>query len=294
MQKELLTKFQEAERRAQSWYEFSGTLGAKLRRILFLKGKYLVFTLYRLGLKKEGTAKLFFGKHMRLPLRDPNALRMYFMGTLGAPRERALTAFLIRTLKKDDVFYDIGANFGFYAFLAETLAGEVHAFEPNERIYAYLKKNAAKNIETIQMAVSNEVGMVTFFDSIEDSSSSSLIQSEDREAEEYASNEVKATTLDTYTKDHTPPTILKIDVEGAERLVLEGGKETLTTHKPTIILEVWGKERGKKHHKEAVSLLHTMGYVPHHITEDGTLERLGEVDFDGITRYENIVFTRPS
>ena len=294
MHERLLKQFQDAEQRARPWYEFSGGVWAKLRRIRFLKQKYLIFTLHRFGLKEEAVATLFFGKRLRLPLSDPNARRIYFMGTLGVPRERALTAFLCRTVRPTDVFYDVGASFGFYSFLmgAGIEGGEVHAFEANDRVYQYLRENThGTHIHPVHVAVQNTPGTATFYDSITDSSSSSLLKAADRDADAYAAQTVTATTLDQYVKTHTPPTVVKIDVEGAELSVLQGGEDTLRHHKPIIILEVWGKERGKKHHANAVAFLEERGYTPHTITLSGVLEKCASIDFDAITRYENIVFT---
>ena len=289
-----MEKFEKAERGAAPWYTFTNKgIVPRLKRLLFLKEKYLIFTLYRLGMKKQVSAQLFFSKRMVLPLSDPNAQRIYFTGTLGAPRERNLTAFLITHLTEHDVFYDVGANFGFYTFLAETIAtnGEVHSFEPNPRVCAYLARNAVGNRVVVNhLALSNRSGTATFFDLVSDSSASSLIRAETRPEAVYAETVVPVTTLDVYVRDHTPPSLIKIDVEGAERLVLEGGAGVLTRHKPTIILEVWGGERGAKYHASAIVLLESLGYRPFRIERDGSVLPVTAIDFRTIRRYENVVF----
>jgi hypothetical protein len=43
--------------------------------------------------------------------------------------------------------------------------------------------------------------------------------------------------IDTIAKSRQPPDVLKIDVEGAEMKVLEGGHETIAKHKPVILVE---------------------------------------------------------
>jgi len=48
---------------------------------------------------------------------------------------------------------------------------------------------------------------------------------------------VPAMRIDTLARHLAPPTVLKIDVEGAEADVLEGGEATISRHRPTILIE---------------------------------------------------------
>lgn len=291
---DILTAFKAAEARAAPWYQFQeGNVLAKVKRALFLREKYLVLLLHRMGLKKHATARLFFGKRLWIPLAEANALKMYFLGTLGSSRERPLTAFLSSHLMAEDVFYDVGANFGFYSFLAEAILskGEVHAFEPNPRIYHYLAHNAAhSHVVAQQLALSNMKGDVTFFDTVDDSSGGSLIRDTEKAETAYADTTVPATTLDAYVATHRPPSVIKIDVEGAEQLVLEGAVETLKKYRPVVILEVWGGERGETHHAAAIRFLLNVGYTPHRIDKQGDITPVSSIDISAIRRYENFVF----
>ncbi|MEM7396601.1 MAG: FkbM family methyltransferase, partial [Verrucomicrobiota bacterium] len=49
--------------------------------------------------------------------------------------------------------------------------------------------------------------------------------------------EMQARTLDEMVEELPPPDVMKVDVEGAEHPVLEGGKKFLTQHHPPIIIE---------------------------------------------------------
>ena len=66
------------------------------------------------------------------------------------------------------MFYDIGANYGFYTALASDIAtdGQVHAFEPGALCSAYLERNFAGNRNVIlnKVAVTNSVGHIAFYD----------------------------------------------------------------------------------------------------------------------------------
>ena len=53
---------------------------------------------------------------------------------------------------------------------------------------------------------------------------------------------VKTTTIDEYcTENRVVPDGIKIDVEGAERLVIEGGQQTIDRYAPWILLEFHGQ-----------------------------------------------------
>lgn len=66
---------------------------------------------------------------------------------------RAQTAFSkepdtvewIDTFKKDDVFFDVGANIGIYTILAAQKGATVFAFEPESKNYALLNRNVVLN-----------------------------------------------------------------------------------------------------------------------------------------------------
>jgi hypothetical protein len=51
--------------------------------------------------------------------------------------------------------------------------------------------------------------------------------------------EVEMTTLDSFVSERTVrPNVILIDVEGAEVRVLEGGRETIRSARPTLLVEV--------------------------------------------------------
>ena len=59
--------------------------------------------------------------------------------------------------------------------------------------------------------------------------------------------EVRAVTLDAFAKDHRPPTMVKIDVEGAEAEVWNGAQNLVSQTEPVLLFEV--------HHQEAATFL---------------------------------------
>jgi len=80
------------------------------------------------------------------------------------------------------------------------------------------------------------------------------------------------------------PDLMKIDVEGAEGLVLKGAMETLKVHRPTIFLETY-KNLMSRHGntpEELFSELKDFGYDIHNIPKfrGASSPKLAEVDFE--------------
>ena len=140
---------------------------------------------------------------------------------------------------------DIGANIGYYTLLAAKLVGDegkVFAFEPEPRNYALLLKNIElngyKNVIPRQQAVSNKAGKVKLFLHEVESGAHSLyeVRKDAREA-----IVVDAISLDEFfAGEECPIDIIKIDVEGAEMVVLLGmSKIVKNNDNLKIFTEFW-------------------------------------------------------
>lgn len=137
--------------------------------------------------------------------------------------------FLKSFLKKGDTYIDIGANIGITVipaakFIGET--GQCKAFEPHPKIYSYLKENVQLNglekIEIYNYALGNSTKDIYFTDHFTDEVN--CVVEAPRAGK---SIRVPMTTLDLMTADLEFINLLKIDVEGYEKFVLEGAKQTL-------------------------------------------------------------------
>lgn len=229
---------------------------------------------------------------------------MYLFGVLEHTAEVRLTRFMIRTLAEDDVVFDVGANFGFYSLLAAELVtkGRVCAFEPVPFVYESLAKNAAAaHVKAVNRAVCDRVGVLDFDQAPESRHTGSSFNEEgSREPGaplfEFKKIKVQATTIDAFRRESgLTPTVIKIDVEGAEKLVIEGARETLAAAAPTIILEVWKPPTDNRNHREAAVILQRLGYRPHALTDDGGLRALDaaalEEEFSG-GEASNLIFRK--
>jgi FkbM family methyltransferase len=176
--------------------------------------------------------------------------------------ESAVQEAMVRHLGRGDVFYDIGANIGFFSMLGAHLAGfdagRVYAFEATpdnaDAIRANARLNDIPNIRVLQRAVSSHAGRARL-QVVDDQSWSKL--------EEYGSHPSteRVLTVDTVAIDDLvesgsipPPTLVKIDVEGAEIAVLEGMRQTIDDHRPAIICELHDT------HREFCELMEEHGY----------------------------------
>jgi FkbM family methyltransferase len=140
---------------------------------------------------------------------------------------------------KYNTIIDVGANDGGFARKIKKVFpnAKLYCFEALDDIYEELnaKTSSLDNIQTENIALSNEIGEVTFYRCVNNTGSSSMLEMGDihkvayPETAENIEVKVKTTTLDTYFESNplVGPTMLKIDVQGAEMLVLKGGLKTL-------------------------------------------------------------------
>ena len=160
--------------------------------------------------------------------------------------ERETGRMLAETIQEGDVFFDIGSYIGSYTLLASKLVGtqgKVYAFDPDEKANRIIKDNIRKNnlsnIFLKKIALSNTSGNAMLKADLLGLSRSSLVDKVNRKGKRKRS--VKTTTLDDFCREHNVvPTGIKIDVEGGEKLVLEGAQKTITRYSPWVFLEFHG------------------------------------------------------
>lgn len=137
---------------------------------------------------------------------------------------------MLAALRDDDVFYDIGANVGLVALHAARLCQTV-AFEPDPSFLARLERNLELNKElsvtVVPIAISDRDGRVVLYTDGSAGNSPSLA----RQRGEKQAVEVEARSLDSVVEaDGLPkPTVLKLDIEGAEILALRGADRLLNS-----------------------------------------------------------------
>jgi FkbM family methyltransferase len=151
--------------------------------------------------------------------------------------------FLQKQVKPGMHIIDIGAHLGLFSVVSSQLTGntgKVVCFEPTPGTYEVLtqtlKMNHCSNVISIHGAVSNKDGTAIFYVSeIGGCNSNSLVEHTTRKkAEQY---EVKLFTIDGVVEKYSlKPGLIKIDAEGSEWDVLQGGLNTFRDFKPILIL----------------------------------------------------------
>jgi FkbM family methyltransferase len=162
---------------------------------------------------------------------------------LGQYSEAFETKLFEESLRDDSVVVDVGANMGWYTLIAAKRykTCKVYAFEPDLAAYSLLVNNVhlneLQNVFVSPNAVSNTDGSTTFYIS-RGWSGSSLAN--ENSGERSTPIPVKMITLDNFFEKKTPPNkldILKMDVEGAEGLILNGAKNLLRLNNIKIFME---------------------------------------------------------
>ena len=185
-----------------------------------------------------------------------------------------LLAALCRSVESGDVVVDAGANTGVYALaVAATCPGaSVVAFEPSPGVVEQCRTNVRANgfadrVDVRAVGLGSEAGEATFYRSTYDELGSFNAGNAGAwEASVAEAVSVPVATVDGLVEDGemSPPDHLKIDVEGFEREVLLGARETLCRHRPVVYLEVHDvpdAEVARADHEAALAtLLRDCGY----------------------------------
>jgi len=221
---------------------------------------------------------LFWGKEFLVNAKDLEISETIFFRILGDKAELKLTRFFIKNLKEDDIFYDIGANYGFYNCLAAEFCKEVYSFEPVPEIFNYLKKNTAdySNIILNNLAISDKKGFIDIYCDKKNSGSSTINKNVlNKESFTLGNKEkVRSIILDEYVKNHSHPTVIKMDIEGSEKMAIEGGENFLRNESPIIAMEVWSLKEGGKISMKAVEKLRDLEYKSYFIDLGGNLKEV--------------------
>jgi FkbM family methyltransferase len=180
--------------------------------------------------KKRTPVALPYGFSLRLNGQDFIQRHLLFYGVW----EPTVSSWIYNSLNENDVFCDVGANIGYYSLLASRKVGRegaILALEASPSIHSELQQNTApfKNVTCTNIAVGNQAGRTPIYKNVAENSGLSSIFKDGTDSSLQLEAEVPMKTLDHILEEagNLKPRLIKIDVEGAEWLVLEGMKKTL-------------------------------------------------------------------
>lgn len=142
--------------------------------------------------------------------------------------EETTTRLFQKFIQEGDIVADLGANMGYFTLLASRAvgpSGTVFAFEPEdvnfELLLHNIDLNGYRNIVAVRKAVSDKSATARFFID-ETDSGRHFIGKGNGGTEKERFHEVETVSLDDFFAGKPPPTLVKMDIEGAELLALEG------------------------------------------------------------------------
>jgi FkbM family methyltransferase len=171
---------------------------------------------------------------------NPRTGQHYFRGDV----EPTIQEILSRRIEPGMVFYDLGANIGFFSLLAARLVGakgQVFSFEPDPEIAGRLRRNITRNgfinATVVEAGIWSASGTVNFV--------AADLSSPDRGIGKFVAGEgagagtsTRCVALDDFVRNAPTPDVIKCDVEGAEIEVFRGAEKLLEARHPLILCEM--------------------------------------------------------
>ena len=155
--------------------------------------------------------------------------------------ELELQRLIANEVAPGSIFYDVGANVGFYSLLASRLVGTgtVFSFEPVPANIACLERhlnlNQAHNVRILPVAIGDQPRLAQFH--TESTGAMGKLNSDGD------------LTVHVLSLDHLlaggeipPPHAIKMDIEGAEYLALQGARDCFQKHRPKLFLATHDRE----------------------------------------------------
>jgi FkbM family methyltransferase len=147
--------------------------------------------------------------------------------------------FLRDLVPKGRLALDVGANRGLYSYALLKWTDRVEAFEPNPELAAFARRKLGRAVRVHEVALSNESGAMTLF----------IPQREPGIDAHYNASLKKVYPFELYTEVTVPVATLdslqlsdvgfiKIDAEGADMDVIEGGHATIARDRPNMVVEL--------------------------------------------------------
>ena len=212
--------------------------------------------------------------------------------------EKEYSLKLIEAIESANIFFDIGANIGYYSLIAESRNNnaDIFAFEPipqtYERFLKNISLNSTKRINTYNFGFLEKEKDINMYFNDRETTAASLENI--RETENARKTLCKFLTLDSFVEQSgNTPDLIKIDVEGAELFTLKGATRTLSSTNPTIFIEILRKWCEKFGHTamDVFTFLYELGYSSYIVRKNELIE-ITSINQDTVD--SNFVFKKKS
>ena len=218
----------------------------------------------------------FEGKVISIPSGEAEGLSFRLgraSNVWASGKVEALVQGALRDLvRPGDIFFDVGANVGFFTILGARLVGpngSVVAFEPQpesrEALLSNIALNGFSNVLVDPRAISSSPGTAVL--DWHNPPTARLVGNPQHGTNR--SIAVDTTSIDQFLLEHPSlvPGVVKIDVEGHEIAVIRGMRRTLADHRPVILCEMHRTNR------ELASELAAVGYRMRVLEKDVSVEQ---------------------
>lgn len=197
----------------------------------------------------------------------------------------------------DFVFFDVGAHVGNHAMFMSKYASEVHAFEPNpamrESMSGKIYQNNISNITVHPIGLSDRNERIPFYVSQVDHLSVGSFRKDHDERNSYF-RDLDVRVGDEVVRDKKIQRVdaIKIDVEGFEREVIEGLKNTIETWRPLIIAEISATTRSRFGSRDDFESIFPKDYCFYQfsgVSRERSGYKLAPFDFDAHTNHLDVI-----
>ncbi len=226
---------------------------------------------------------------MKLNFRQTLTYTAHLFKALTKSRFQALEPMLKTHIPVDGVVLDVGANAGYFTRIFSKMAanGRVYSFEPGSYARSILNKvvtlRGLSNVTVLPFGLGDKPSSQELHLPLKDSGSlgyglAHIGDDKQVDHRDTVSENIDIRTLDSFIAEQNIDRVdfIKIDIEGWEMRALEGGRTTISKHRPVLMLEMVDRFLGRAgdSSQKLWDYLKSYGYDLYRFDENGRIDQL--------------------